>query len=323
MKNIDEKAIINRIIELRRGYAGDRGKSKFAKAITISPSTYNYYEKDRLPPIPVLVKICEITKTDIYWLLTGKFSDFSANTGVDGELMAKIANLLRLNPESGATVSAFIDLLSDKNIFEQHTISSEPQSNSDRPGWIPVLGRTAAGVVHLWEEADLPGSENAIVDLDQLVEKHTGRTIVSSKSGDIAIDMQVEPLLRDLTSSVVNLIQVSASGKDYRTGQVVEFVECEQIHTLFPDAFALQVDGDSMHPRINDGDIVIMSPSVPAAQGHLAVARVANQIGVTCKLIRSTESFVHLIPINERYEAKTVAKEDMLWALAVLCHIKI
>jgi SOS-response transcriptional repressor LexA len=76
-----------------------------------------------------------------------------------------------------------------------------------------------------------------------------------------------------------------------------------------------------MSPRINDGDIVILSPSVPAAQGQIGIARLANQIGVTCKLIRSTEQAVHLIPINERYETKVVAKKDLLWALAVLCHI--
>jgi SOS-response transcriptional repressor LexA len=76
-----------------------------------------------------------------------------------------------------------------------------------------------------------------------------------------------------------------------------------------------------MSPRINDGDIVILSPSVPAAQGQIGVARVSNQIGVTCKLIRTTDSSVHLIPINERYETKIVPKKDLLWALAVLCHI--
>ena len=116
-----------------------------------------------------------------------------------------------------------------------------------------------------------------------------------------------------------NLIQVGGQGQE----QIVEFVQCEQIHKLFPDGFALQIDGDSMSPRINDGDIVVLSPSVPAAQGQIGIARIANQIGVTCKLIRTTESGIHLIPINEKYETKVVAKEDLLWALAVLCHISV
>jgi len=78
-----------------------------------------------------------------------------------------------------------------------------------------------------------------------------------------------------------------------------------------------------MSPRINDGDIVILSPSVPAAQGHIAVARVANQIGATCKLLRETDQAVHLIPINEKYQTKVVPKKDLLWALAVLCHVSV
>jgi oligosaccharide reducing-end xylanase len=45
--------------------------------------------------------------------------------------------------------------------------------------------------------------------------------------------------------------------------------------------------------------------------------------GVTCKLIRTTQEQVHLIPINERYETRVVSKSDLLWALAVLCHIRI
>ena len=88
--------------------------------------------------------------------------------------------------------------------------------------------------------------------------------------------------------------------------------------------YALRVKGSSMvDALINDGDIVILSPSVPAAQGHIAIIRIANQIGVTCKLIRTTQTDVHLIPINERFETKVVAKKDLLWALAVLCHVSV
>jgi len=104
---------------------------------------------------------------------------------------------------------------------------------------------------------------------------------------------------------------------------VAQFIECRQIYELFPDAFALQIDGDSMSPRINDTDIVVLSPSVPAAQGHIAVAKVQDQIGVTCKLIRTTESRVHLVPINEKYQPQAVPRDKLLWALAVLCHIRI
>jgi len=86
---------------------------------------------------------------------------------------------------------------------------------------------------------------------------------------------------------------------------------CSNIHKLFLDSFALHVDGDSMSPRINEGDIVILSPSVPAAQDQIGITRVANQIGVTCKLIRTTQKDAHLIPINEKYETKVVANRRL------------
>ena len=70
-------------------------------------------------------------------------------------------------------------------------------------------------------------------------------------------------------------------------------------------------------------DVVVLSPSVPAVQGQVAVARIANQIGVTCKLIRFSDKHVHLIPINERYETRIIDKNDLTWALAVICHISL
>jgi len=155
--------------------------------------------------------------------------------------------------------------------------------------------------------------------LDELVTKHVGKTIIGSANGIISVDFHARPLVEGLKSQQVNLIKLSGLEQE----QIVEFIQCEEIHKLFPDSFALQIDGDSMSPRINDGNIVILSPSVPAVQGQIAIARVINQIGVTCKLIRTTENEVHLIPINERYEPKVVSRKDLLWALAVLCHIRV
>jgi len=326
MPDFDEKAIIGRIIKLRKDFAGTRGKSKFAKSLDISPSTYTYYENDRLPPIPVLLKICEVTGADLHWLLTGRYTTAPASQaalGLSPELTTKLKTLLQTSPESADALTAFVELLSEKRHVEKKRASKMPEPKPDRPGWIPVLGRTAAGMVHFWQQTDLPEPKDAIVELDQLVEKYTGRAIMASASGVLTLDLQIAPLLRELKTETANLIQVGSQTDERGTDRAVQFIECQQIYELFPDAFALQIDGDSMSPRINDTDIVVLSPSVPAAQGHVAVARLQDQIGVTCKLIRTTESRVHLIPINEKYRTQTVPRKKLLWALAVLCHIRI
>jgi len=319
MANFDEKAMIERVRLLRGQYAGNRGKSKFARALGISPSTYSYYENDRVPPTEVLLKICEVTGADLEWLLTGQSAEKKFAFGPNSGLLQELDNLFTNNPELTEAVLAFIELLCQKKGVEGEFRSEVLGRKPDRPGWIPVLGRTAAGIVHFWDQASLLEPKKAITELDELVKKHIGKAIVGSVDGTVSIDLQALPLVDGIKRQEANLIQVCGQGQE----QIVEFVQCEEVHKLFPDSFALHVDGDSMSPRINDGDIVILSPSVPAAQGQIGIARVANQIGVTCKLIRTTQKDAHLIPINERYETKVVAKKDLLWALAVLCHVSI
>lgn len=325
MQEFDEKAIIERIRLLRKEFAGVRGKSKFAHALGISGSTYNYYENDRLPPIPVLLRVCQVTGADLNWLLTGVSGSskigFSADAKVmqrSAELARKLDNLLGNSPESVEAVLAFVQLLSEKKAVDGKFGPELPIRGPERPGWIPVLGRTAAGMVHFWDETSLPKPKQAVVELDELVEKHTGKAIMDSVSGAMSVDLQAQPLMKKLKGCGANLIRVSGQKPD----EIVEFVECTEIYELFPDSFGLHIDGDSMSPRIDDGDVVVLSPSVPAVQGCMAVAKVANQIGVTCKLIRKTQENVHLIPINERYETKVVPEKELLWGLAVLCHIK-
>jgi transcriptional regulator with XRE-family HTH domain len=334
MQGFHEKAIIERVRLLRNQYAGNRGKSKFARALGISASTYSYYENNRVPPIEILLKIYEVTGADLDWLLTGRETPKApisemrgVSFGQNSSLLRKLDVLLGENPDLAEPILAFIELLCEKKGVEKEFYSKVapaqmfsakiPPPKPARPGWIPVLGRTAAGMVHFWGQTSLPEPRQAVTELDELVKKHIGKAIIGSVDGMLSIDLQVRVLVDGLKGKQANLIQVSGQEAE----QIVEFVQCEEIHKLFPDSFALQVDGDSMSPRINDGDIVILSPSVPAAQGQIGIARVANQIGVTCKLIRTTETAVHLIPINERYETKVVAKKDLLWALAVLCHI--
>ena len=319
MKINDIKAIIERVRLLREQYAGRRGKSKFARDLKISPSTYNYYENNRIPPIEILLKICEVTGADLEWLLTGCRNKKKFAFGPNSELLRRLNKLFTDNPELTQAVLAFIELLCEQKGIEGGFRSEVIQSKPTRPGWIPVLGRTAAGIVHCWEQTNLPEPEQAVTELDELVKKHIGKEIIGSVDGTVSVDLQARPLVDSIKKQQANLIQVCGQGQE----QIIEFVQCEEIHKLFPDSFALHVDGDSMSPRINDGDIVILSPSVLAAQGQISIARIANQIGVTCKLIRTTQTDVHLIPINERYETKVVAKKDLLWALAVLCHVSV
>ncbi|MBN1796411.1 MAG: helix-turn-helix domain-containing protein [Sedimentisphaerales bacterium] len=321
MKNIDVNATIGRIVELRTSFSGPRGKSEFARALGISPSTYSYYEQDRIPPVETLLNICELTGADLYWLLTGKSQtqkDKSQAEGGYSKVLNEVRLLLEEHPETGDALEAFVELLREKCASETKAITTKSKSERDR-GWIPVLGRTAAGIVHCWGQELMPEPSQAVTELDSLVKKHTGKDIISANEAPVTVDLQIENLTANLSREQVNLVRV----KGEQQNEIFEFIDCRQICEAFGDSFALHIDGDSMSPRINDGDIVIVSPSVPASNGQIAIAKIRDQIGVTCKLIRCTEQAVHLIPINEKYETKIAGKDELLWALAVLCHISL
>lgn len=322
MQNIDEKAIIQRVRQLRTRFAGQRGKSKFARSLGISPSTYSYYENNRVPPIETLLAICRTTGAELHWLLTGQqasaVADFPAS-GPSRALLQRLGALVADHPEMAEAIAAFVDLLCEKKGIQGQVAVPSGQAESRKSGWIPVLGRTAAGIVHCWSETTLPGSSEAVTKLEELVKRHAGKQIVGATDGPVAVDFEVAELSDAVSNTRVSLIRVSGSEQ----AQVVEFIDCDKIAAAFPDSFALHVDGDSMSPRINDGDIIIASPSVPAADGQVAVAHIADQIGVTCKLIRTTAQGVHLIPINEKYETKVVPHKSLLWAISVLCHVNL
>jgi repressor LexA len=87
-----------------------------------------------------------------------------------------------------------------------------------------------------------------------------------------------------------------------------------------PQAFALRVKGNSMSPRIEDGDTVIVSPQLEARSGDICVVRVSGED--TLKRIKFEGNYLHLIPLNPEFEPLTVKKRDVNFAWKVVKVIK-
>ncbi len=83
-------------------------------------------------------------------------------------------------------------------------------------------------------------------------------------------------------------------------------------------AFALKVKGNSMSPRIEDGDVVIVSPQQEARSGDVCVARVNGED--TLKKVKFEGNYIHLIPLNPEYDPVTVKKRDVnfIWKVVKL-----
>ncbi|MHC4717723.1 MAG: S24 family peptidase, partial [Planctomycetota bacterium] len=273
---------------MRRELHGDRGKAKFARELGISASTYNYYETGRVPPADLLVKIADIAGVDLRWLLTGEES--VPTVPADHPALRRVAAVLAEHPAAAGPLLAFVDILAKTMAWprkeapaevavEAAAPSTEPARASQGPSrpdqeWIPVLGRSAAGVPHFWADDREGKGVTVLTDLIERYARRGGRSVRPATTVAMA---------GEGGSEVAQIITLAAPDAD----NVAEFVASGPLKRKYPDAFAVRIDGDSMSPEINHGDVVICSPAVSAGQGRIAIVQLVNQIGVTCKIYRS------------------------------------
>lgn len=310
-----------RIREVRSATFGPRGRARFARALGVSPSTYNYYERGRIPPMPILLKISDVSGVDLRWLLTGRLSTeqpAGARSPEHARILARMSALLPQRAEAAAALSALLDLLESQpegagQAQETQAGASDAKVHPSAAIRIPVLGRTAAGVPQFWKQ-----HEPATVDL---LRSALARGAASREACTVTL-ADPEETSHEGPDEGVHLVQLA---KPVRIGElrVAEFLDCPMLRDRWPDAFALRLDGESMHPSLSHGDLVILSPRERARAGRAAVVQLRNQIGVTCKLFRTDNTHVHLIPINEQFRPTKHPLEDLVWALAVLYRVRL
>jgi len=340
-KDSPTSGLCGRIADLRRRLDGDRGKARFAKRLGISASTYNYYEAGRAPRAELLVKIADVAGADLRWLLTGQASEVSVPA--DHPAVGRIAALLADHPEAAEPLAAFVDILAESLSWPK---KQAPQAEAGQalpsargagqpeppppaatppaaagaagpPGrpkreWIPILGRSAAGVPQFWADAADGRGVTVLADLIAGVARRAARQVAGAVARDAGA-----PWSDRAADRAAQFITLTAPDAD----NVVEFVAADRVKRRHPDAFAVRIDGDSMAPEIAHGDVVICCPSAPAVDGQAAVVQLDGQIGVTCKLYRREGDVVHLIPVNERYAPESFPAGKVVWALAVVARV--
>ena len=327
-KPSDIEGFHERLLALRLEFSGRRGQADFARMLDLSPSTYYYYEKNRVPPVPVLVRLSRRTGVAIQWLLTGEGPKYLAQAAdgrtspVPPDLLDQIGTVLARAPHLKRPIQAFVALLEQTGDWPVDSSDADARPRSPQPevrrqpAWIPVLGRTAAGPAHFWRDYNPESDADTFGRrIDQWVLGAREQGILPGLTADPA---DGPPLSPGTGRGSVNLVQLSAP--DQRG--LIEFLDCPDVASRYPRAVAWRVDGDSMSPRYEHGDLVVCSPEHPAADGRPAVVRLHGQIGITCKIYRTTQDGLRLCPVNERYEPIEAATGDLRWGLRVLFRVR-
>lgn len=74
--------------------------------------------------------------------------------------------------------------------------------------------------------------------------------------------------------------------------------------------FALKIKGDSMEPRIYDGDVVIVRQQNDAENGDIVIAMV-NGDDAVCKRLKKYAGGIALISLNSKYEPMMFSEKDI------------
>lgn len=135
-------------------------------------------------------------------------------------------------------------------------------------------------------------------DLPQGVQEETGQLDASAKAG---------------TVPVVGKAELGADGyfdaMDYPTGHGdgVLLIKSED-----PNAYGLRVVGDSMHPRIRNGEFVLIEPNKPFYPGDEVMVRTANGRSMIKEFIYLRDGMYRFDSVNQDHTPIYLQEADVV-----------
>ncbi len=85
-----------------------------------------------------------------------------------------------------------------------------------------------------------------------------------------------------------------------------------------PNAYALEISGDSMEPVFRDGDIIIVSPNSPVRRGDRVVVRTAKGEVMAKELLRQSARRIELASLNPAHPNYSFDLSEIAWMHRIL-----
>jgi phage repressor protein C with HTH and peptisase S24 domain len=134
------------------------------------------------------------------------------------------------------------------------------------------------------------------------------------------IDGAVKPVRSVRRVPVIGMAQAGASGYfddgGYPVGNGWDEVAFPDLGD--PNAFALEINGDSMEPVYRDGDLIIVSPAAGIRRRDRVVLKTTDGEVMAKELTRRTARQVVLNSFNPSYEQRVVLIEEVAWIARIV-----
>ena len=93
--------------------------------------------------------------------------------------------------------------------------------------------------------------------------------------------------------------------------EILDYEEISSELARTGDFFALQIKGDSMEPRMHEGDVVIIKKQESIESGQVGIVLVNGNEGTVKKIIITKEG-LELHSFNEKYEPMVFSMEEVM-----------
>ena len=80
-----------------------------------------------------------------------------------------------------------------------------------------------------------------------------------------------------------------------------------------PNAYALEISGESMEPVFRDGDVVVVSPAAPVRRGDRVVVRTAKGEVMAKELRRLSAKRIELASLNPAHPSYSFELPEIAW----------
>ncbi len=85
-----------------------------------------------------------------------------------------------------------------------------------------------------------------------------------------------------------------------------------------PQAYALEIAGDSMEPVYRDGDTIIVSPAAQIRRNDRVVVRTRGGEVMAKQLVRETATRIELLSINRAHPDRSIPRGDVAWMARII-----
>lgn len=158
-----------------------------------------------------------------------------------------------------------------------------------------------------WKNGGLPKS-----DVVTKIADYLNVSVDSLFGRSIDLYSNIETLPTDKVFMIPVFENVSAGFGAYACSDIVEYFPLyinnpsDAKHTL-----CIKVTGDSMYPKIEDGDMIVVRKQESVDSGQMAVVMIDNEEGVVKKVNYGVD-WIELISINPMYPPLRFEGEDVL-----------